>query len=78
MKKEIEDLKIPCIAEVIGFDRLRRDFRQFKDKRQLIRDFDVFLADIRVYKMLPDCLGKEFYNKKAFPAPIKMHGFSSG
>ena len=76
MKKEISDLKIPCVAEVIGFDRLRREFRQFKDKRQLTRDFDVFLADIRVYKMLPDCLGKEFYTKKLYPAPIKLHGFT--
>ena len=32
-KKQIEDIDIPCIAEVIGFDRLKRDFRQFKDKR---------------------------------------------
>ena len=26
-KKTIEDMQIPCIAEVIGFDRLKRDFR---------------------------------------------------
>jgi len=25
-RKQIEDLKIPCVAEVIGFDRLKRDF----------------------------------------------------
>jgi len=77
MKKEIADLNIPCVADVIGYDRLRREYRQFKDKRQLIRDYDFFLADIRVYKMLPDCLGKEFYAKKVFPSPIKLHGFDS-
>ena len=70
-------MNVPCIAEVIGFDRLRREYREFKDKRQLLRDFDFFLADIRVYKMLPECLGKEFYAKKAFPCPVKMHGFDS-
>jgi hypothetical protein len=37
----------------------------------------LFLADIRIYKMLPEMLGKEFYAKKAFPCPIKVHGFSS-
>lgn len=26
-RKTIEDMDIPCIAEVIGFDRLKRDFR---------------------------------------------------
>jgi ribosome biogenesis protein UTP30 len=76
-KEQIADLDIPCIAEVIGFDRLRRDFREFKDRKKLLRDFDVFLADIRIYKMLPTCLGKEFYAKKMFPSPIKVHGFDS-
>jgi hypothetical protein len=27
--------------------------------------------------MLPDMLGKEFYQKKAYPCPIKVHGFKS-
>mmetsp|Transcript_19673 Transcript_19673/g.14403 ORF Transcript_19673/g.14403 Transcript_19673/m.14403 type:complete len:93 (+) Transcript_19673:552-830(+) len=25
--------------------------------------------------MLPECLGKEFYEKKKFPYPLKVHGF---
>ena len=66
---------MPCIAEIIGYDRLERDFKQFKDKRLLLNDFDVFLADLRIYKMLPECLGKEFYNKKVYPYPLKLHGF---
>lgn len=24
--------------------------------------------------MLPECLGKEFYSKKKYPYPIKLHG----
>ena len=77
-RQQIEDMKLPCIAEVIGFDRLKRDFHQFADKRNLLKDYDLFLADIRIYKMLPEMLGKEFYSKKAFPCPIKLHGLSSG
>jgi ribosomal protein L1 len=38
-----------------------------------LKDFDFFLADIRIYKLLPELLGKEFYAKKAFPCPIKVH-----
>ena len=72
-KRQIEDMNIPCIAEAIGFDRLKRDFHQFKDKRALLNDFDMFLADIRIYKMLPEKLGKEFYSKKVYPCPIKVH-----
>ena len=32
-KDEIQDLDIPCIAKVIGFDKLKRNFKQYKDKR---------------------------------------------
>lgn len=76
-KDLIQDLNIPCIAKVIGYDKLKRNFKQFKDKRQLLKDYDAFLADIRVYKMLPELMGKEFYNKKKYPCPIKLHGYES-
>jgi hypothetical protein len=32
-RAQIASMNIPCVAEVIGFDRLKRDFHQFKDKR---------------------------------------------
>lgn len=76
-KDEIQDLNIPCIAKVIGFDKLKRNFRQYKDKRALLKEYDSFLADLRVYKMLPELLGKEFYDKKKYPCPIKVHGFNT-
>jgi ribosome biogenesis protein UTP30 len=70
-------LKIPCIAKVIGFDKLKRNFKQYKDKRTLVKDYDAFLSDLRIYKMLPEVLGKEFYQQKMYPAPIKLHDFTS-
>jgi Ribosomal protein L1p/L10e family len=42
----------------------------------LLQDYDLFLADLRVYKMLPEALGKEFYAKKKYPCPLKLHGFA--
>ena len=76
-KDQIQDLKIPCIAKVIGFDKLKRNFKQYKDKRILVKDYDAFLSDLRIYKMLPEVLGKEFYQQKMYPAPIKVHDFSN-
>lgn len=76
-KDQIADLDIPCIAKVIGFDKLKRNFKQYKDKRQLLKEYDAFLADLRVYKMLPEQMGKEFYKRKRYPCPIKLHGFDS-
>lgn len=77
-KDEIEELNIPVIAKVIGYDKLKRNFKQYKDRRTLIKDYDAFLADLRIYKMLPEVLGKEFYSQKAYPVPIKVHGFADG
>ena len=74
-KDQIQDLNIPTIAKVIGFDKLKRNFKQYKDKRNLLKEYDSFLADLRVYKMLPELLGKEFYNRKKYPCPVKLHGF---
>ena len=75
-KNQIQDLSIPCVAKVIGVDKLKRNFKQYKDKRALLKEYDGFLADLRVYKMLPELLGKEFYSRKKYPCPIKLHGFN--
>lgn len=77
-KDEIANLDIPTIAKVIGYDKLKRNYKQFKDRRSLLKEYDSFLADLRVYKMLPEVLGKEFYTQKKFPVPLKLHGFASG
>ena len=67
---------MPCIAKVIGLSKLRKEYKQFKDKRRLLSDYDLFLADLRIYKMLPEALGKEFYQKKKYPCPLKLHGYA--
>ena len=42
-----------------------------------MKEYNGFLADLRVYKMLPELLGKEFYSSKKYPCPIKLHGFDT-
>ncbi len=41
----------------------------------MLKDYDQFLADLRIYKMLPEVLGKSFYEKKKYPCPLKLHDF---
>lgn len=76
-KDTIEDMDLPCLAKVIGFDKLKRNYKQYSDKRALLKEYDAFLADLRIYKMLPECLGNEFYSHKKYPAPIKVHKLDS-
>ena len=45
----------------------------FVDKKwELCDDYDLFFSDLRVYKMLPKCLGREFYWTKKYPYPVKF------
>ena len=67
-------MDLPCVAKVLSYKKLMKDFSQFKDKRELFNEYDLFFADSRVYKMLPKCLGKLFYSRKKFPFPLKLHG----
>ena len=60
---------------MIGYDKLKRHYKQFTDRRKLVKDYDAFIADLRIYKMLPEVLGKEFYSKKKYPCPVKLHGY---
>jgi ribosome biogenesis protein UTP30 len=61
LKDKLDGSGVPCIAKVIGYDKLKRNFKQFKDRRALLKEYDAFIADLRIYKMLPEVLGREFY-----------------
>jgi ribosome biogenesis protein UTP30 len=70
MKEKIDSLNLKDLplSKVCGISKLGKNYTQYKDRRELIREYDLFLADIRVFNMLPDRLGKYFYEKKRIPA----------
>ena len=53
-------------------DKLRKEYKPFEAKRQLLAAFDLFLADKRILRMLPPLLGKGFFIKKKLPIPVKL------
>lgn len=70
---KIQDLNVPCLAKCIPFRKLKKEFERYHDKKDLINDFHLFFSDVRVYKMLPQPLGKFFYVQKKFPYPANLH-----
>ena len=74
VKEKLDTLNIKDlpISKVCSISKLGKNYSQFKDRRELIRQYDLFLSDIRVFNMLPDRLGKYFYTKKKIPALISM------
>ncbi|PNS21028.1 hypothetical protein CAC42_3365 [Sphaceloma murrayae] len=63
------------IARVIGLEKLKGRYKAFEARRQLVAEYDVFLADDRVMTYLPKLLGKVFYASGAKrPIPVCLTG----
>jgi ribosome biogenesis protein UTP30 len=61
------------VGRVIGLDKLKKKWKSFESKRQLLAEYDVFMVDDRIIKSATDALGKTFYGTKAKrPIPIKL------
>lgn len=61
------------ITRIIGFSKLLARYKSYEQKRQLLSEHDVFLADERIVSRLPKALGKVFYKGTAKrPIPINM------
>lgn len=71
-KVDASGLKETALSKVISIDKLGKKHGQFKDRRAMLREFDLFLADVRVFRMLPDRTGKEFYRTKKTPVLLDL------
>ncbi|KAF2427777.1 ribosomal protein L1 [Tothia fuscella] len=71
-----EDLK-PRISKVVAVSKLKTKYKSFESKRQLVAEYDIFLADDRIINLLPQILGKTFYRQTAKrPVPVSLIGKS--
>lgn len=73
-KEYIEENPIPGLTKVIGFTQLKRNYNQYKTKRELLVSYDLFLADDRILPLLPPVLGKSFFERKKQPYPVVIKG----
>lgn len=61
------------ITRVIGISKLKARYKSFESRRQLLAEHDVFLADARVITLLPNLLGKTFYQSSSKrPIPVNL------
>ena len=63
---------LSSIKKVLTLDSLRKKYGEYKDRRDLLRRFDVFLADDRILPMLGKSLGKSFFAAKKQPLPVRV------
>ena len=58
--------------QIIPLRELKVEYKQFESKIQLCNKFDLFLADDRIIRLLPQFLGKNFYKRKKIPLQINL------
>jgi len=69
-KDKLADLGVR--AKVIGVSKLKKKYHPFEAKRQLMKAYEIFLADARVLPMLPSLLGKAFFQKRRLPTAVDL------
>ena len=63
------------IGRVIGMTKLKAKYKSYESRRQLLSEYDVFLADDRIITYLPQVLGKVFYKVSSKrPIPVSLEG----
>lgn len=61
-----------CIKKVLGLQSLRNKHAEYKQRRDLLARFTVFMADDRILPMLTSALGKDFLAAKKHPIPVRI------
>ncbi|KAK1071291.1 proteasome-interacting protein cic1 [Friedmanniomyces endolithicus] len=63
------------ITRVLGIEKVEARYKSFESRRQLLGEYDIFLADDRVITYLPHLLGKVFYKGGSKrPIPVDLQG----
>ncbi|KAH4932060.1 hypothetical protein HBI79_105890 [Parastagonospora nodorum] len=61
------------VVRVLGVDKLKKRYKSYEQKRALLAEFDVFMVDDRIIKIVAEFLGNTFYAGKAKrPIPIRL------
>lgn len=57
-KNKVKNLNVPEIKKVISLTKLKTEFKQYAQLRELCDSYDLFLCDDRIIETMPQVLGK--------------------
>jgi len=60
--------------KIIALDSLNKNYKSHEQRLKLCRSYDLFLADDRIVRLLPNRLGTKFYKKRKFPLSLQLTG----
>jgi len=50
------------LREIISYQKIKKNYKQYADKKQLLAANDLFFCDWKIYNLLRQPLGKQFYD----------------
>lgn len=73
-RSDFKDLNLdfPFKVKVLDVEKLKLKYSRFQERRNLLKEYDIFLCDYKIYMLLKKLLGKPFYVQKKYPLPIKV------
>jgi len=71
-KKLLEERGVKNVTEIIPFKVLKTEYKPHEAKRRLLGNYDLFLSDERIRRLLPSHLGKHFYERKKEPLSVNL------
>ncbi|XP_077481889.1 ribosomal L1 domain-containing protein 1 isoform X2 [Stigmatopora argus] len=71
-KRLLQEKGIKNVTEVIPYQILKTEYKQFEAKRRLLGNYSMFLSDDRIRRLLPSHIGKHFYNSKKEPLSVSL------
>lgn len=72
IKQALAEDPVPGLAKVMALKKLRKNFKQYEDRRTLADAYDLFLADDRILPYLKTPLGSKFFVKKKQPIAVRV------
>ncbi|XP_066545201.1 ribosomal L1 domain-containing protein 1 [Amia ocellicauda] len=71
-RKLLTEKGVKGITQIIPFNILKKEYKPFEAKRRLLGNFDLFLSDSRIRRLLPSHIGKHFYLSKKAPLSVNL------
>ena len=76
-KNHLRDVPVKGLEKVIALAKARKNLATYKLKRDLSKNYKVYLADESIIPMMPSIIGKKAMDMKKIPYPVKTKVASS-
>jgi ribosome biogenesis protein UTP30 len=69
-KAQLLEARVGGFTRVLGVTKLKKNYREFKDRRELVAGYSAFFCDERCVTMMPKLCGKAFFARNKAPLPV--------